>query len=916
MATPLRILFAGRQTPENKQLFQALDEEGRDISLRCVSHCTEALESLADMCPQAFFLNWDDMDERSKKSLKEASSAHPEIPFIAVISESGNRAASEAIGSGACGFIGPKTLDQAHEILRKYLEATKSSQRLALEDDSPHISEKYFKQLVDISQEGIAFVKADGRIQYCNPAFGKIIDLDHTYITGTNIQNLVREEYRETVRSLLEPGSSGSSRKTELQLRSPLQRDTWCMMTVLPVHNENKEFDGLLVQLSDITDRKVLEARQKEQHDRLMFHLNSTPLGFVEWDDQCTITQWSKRMERFLGWEASEVVGKHPWDWNFIHETDAQAFRNSFKELTSGWTSSQAISLGVYDRGGAVHRVDFYSSVHRNDVSGKSFILTQILDVTDQLQAQKALRESEERFDLAVRGAGLGVWDWWLNEDRIVYNRRAARLMGLPSNISECTVQEWTANMHLQDQSQAGNIIMKHLKGDSTHFENEYRVRDQGGGVRWVLDRARVVDRDASGKAIRVSGTQMDITERKRVEIELKTAKDASDQANRAKSTFLAHMSHDIRTPLNSILGFADIMSHENLSPDNQEVVELIKKSGHRLLHTLNSVLDLAQLEGNQMRMKIMRIDVGDLAADIVQLLENSARGKGLNLSLEVLEDGPVYAAADEVALHRVISNLVNNAITYTSSGGITLSVFQQNGSSIIKVTDTGIGIEAKRIPGLFDSMRSIEEPLQMKRSDGTGLGLTICKGLLQLMHGEIAVSSEVGKGSVFTVQLRNNIDQGQNDTTDIRSPNIPVSKMEEEMSEVPFTESVSNLKSILVVDDDEITRKMYQRFLEGDYEVSIVPGFDEALAAARNSRFDVMFLDINLGEERTGKDLLVMLRDIPGYETTPVVACTAFALPGDKENLLNSGFKMYLSKPFSYKRLKDAVEELLATED
>ncbi|HIG74411.1 MAG TPA: PAS domain S-box protein [Bacteroidetes bacterium] len=282
----------------------------------------------------------------------------------------------------------------------------------------------------------------------------------------------------------------------------------------------------------------------------------------------------------------------------------------------------------------------------------------------------------------------------------------------------------------------------------------EARLIAKDGSTRWVNHRARLGDAEGSAPVVYHSG--QDVTDRKRAEAALieareqaEAGREAAEELGRLKSAFLANMSHEIRTPLTGILGFADLLASE-LEGEHQEYVQLIERSGRRLLDTLNSVLDLSRLQADRVQPVLQPVDLTAEAREVASLLAPVATERGLSLTVKAPE-APVLATADPTCVHRVIHNLVGNALKFTESGGV--DVVLEPGARVT-VRDTGIGIDAEFLPYLFDEFRQASQG-EARSHEGSGLGLAITRRLVELMGGEIEVESERGVGTTFAVSLQ-----------------------------------------------------------------------------------------------------------------------------------------------------------------
>ncbi|MEX0821223.1 MAG: ATP-binding protein [Rhodothermales bacterium] len=372
------------------------------------------------------------------------------------------------------------------------------------------------------------------------------------------------------------------------------------------------------------------------------------------------------------------------------------------------------------------------------------------------------------------------------------------------------------------------------------------------------------------------------------VATELITAKEEAERMSRLKTAFLGNMSHEIRTPLTGIIGFAAVLSKE-LPSEQREFAELIRASGRRLLEMLNSVLDLAKLESDEMDLELGPIRLDPEIRDVAEMLRPIAVEKGLRIEISV-QDGPLaLVLADRAALNRIVHNLIGNAIKFTDKGHVRIVVWSTEEQAGFDVVDTGVGIEPAFIPQLFDDFS--QESIGSSRSHaGTGLGLAVTRRLVDLLGGDIHVESTKNAGSRFRVAFPRSAEPSATPT-----PPLDGSDAAEELGD---TNGDSTIRLLLVEDHPE-TRHLLKELLQARYHVSVAGSAKEAYRTACMSQFDLILMDIKLGQGPDGIELLKKLRRTSGYENTPIVAVTAHALPGDKGRFLEIGFTDYVSKPF-----------------
>ncbi len=509
-------------------------------------------------------------------------------------------------------------------------------------------------------------------------------------------------------------------------------------------------------------------------------------------------------------------------------------------------------------------------------------------DVTAHRRAKRALRASEERFRALVQHSSDTITV--LDAAGVIQYQSPSLIQNLGYRPEETVGKRVLDLVHPEDRRRV-ELLFRRVRQEPGEFGSvEFRCLHAEGHYIYVeaVGTNMLTNPWVNGVVL----NSRDVTERKRVEVALVQAKEQAEEMAQMKSAFLANMSHEIRTPLTGILGFADVLAEE-VDDDHREFVQLIERSGKRLLETLNSVLDLARIEAGQMEIDLHVVDVGEFVEDAVRLLGPLAEEKELTLET-VVEAEDARVRVDRGGLNRILNNLVGNAIKFTAQGGITVRVTESGEQLAITVEDTGVGIEAAFLPRLFEEFK--QESTGIGRShEGSGLGLTITRRLVEMMHGTISVESEKGAGSTFTITF-------PRATTDI----VPVDL------EPAALEPVEEEPRILVVDDNFSARLLLERMLRDVCQTAAAGSAAEALTLAAEADYDLVLLDIHLSDESSGVEVMQQLRKMPAYRSAPIIAFTAFALPGDRDRFLNMGFSGYLGKPFTKRQLFGVLAEAL----
>ena len=785
MLTPLHALVVAG-APDAAPLLDALRRAGFDPRARCVTTPEGLGTALAQRPWDAVLVRHSADGLSAWDVIGNVRRTYARLPVLVVADGLSEAEVVDLIGAGAADVLSGSQLERLGVSTAKALRQRREAASPDDADGAP--MDPAFQALAEHMPIGLYRSTEDGRILYANPALARILGRDSVdELFGADVVSTLsypRESFVERI------AEDGTVRNLEACWERAGGEVVWTRENTRAVRDD----DGALLYyegtMEDITEERTAllnEQRRVEQleaivrfsaavdaaqssealHDAIVRAVEETLQAdaavLVQREDgRFEIRAWSETISEAsvrLCTEA-EVWASYPAHTQPLLLRDEQAVPTDalVEPLRRFMREAGLRALGSFPllyRGEPLGMVvTFFREPHtftEGELRIAETLAWHVAVALSRWRAECALRSSELRYRAISELAADYAYSIRLEpggESRFEWATKAfERISGYtPEEVAD------TAGLltliHEDDRPAVEAGLQRLLDGHTVDFE--VRIRTKDGAERWVSNRSRPVAGE-HGRVTHVYSSGRDVTERKRFETELIVAREQAEEMARLKSAFLANMSHEIRTPLTGILGFAGVLAEE-VDDDHREFVQLIEKSGRRLLDTLNSVLDLAQLESAGVRVDAGPLDVVDEVRQVVCLLGPLAEEKGIALDLDAAP-GEVVAPLDATCLNRILHNLVGNAIKFTERGGVRVAVGVEGGRVRITVADTGIGIDGGFLPHLFDEFKQ-ESTGQGRSHEGSGLGLAITKKLVDLMGGEIRVESEKGAGSTFVLDF------------------------------------------------------------------------------------------------------------------------------------------------------------------
>ena len=698
--------------------------------------------------------------------------------------------------------------------------------------------------------------------------------------------------------------------------------------TILWFNSILKDFHGNSIGTissgEDITERKRNEELLLVQENFLRVLTDTIPgmVGYWNNDLRCEFANvayqdwFGKSKEEMLGISMRDMMGDELFEKNKVYVDKALKGESIVFERSIVKPNGQIGYSWAH----------YIPNIKNNMVKGFYVIVN---DITELKKAEISLQEVSTRLELATRAGGVGVWEFDIETNSLIWDEQMYALYGIKKEDFVGAYETWLHGVHPDDKERGNKEIQMAISGEKS-FDTEFRVVWPDGSIHTIRAMASL-QCDENSKACKLIGTNWDITLQKQIEerlfntaeilkikneeldVAFREAEMAfaranemtaeAEAANKTKTMFLANMSHEIRTPLNAIIGFSQLMNRDKQLTATQKEYNLsIIRAGEHLLELINDILELAKVEAGRIELHPTTIELPRFLSDIQMIFRERTNSKHITFSFEIADDVPQFVVVDHGKLRQIFINLIGNAVKFTDQGGIAVRVkvvtkADKKNYLYVEVQDTGSGIKPDEIKNLFQHF--VQTSSGKNKGTGTGLGLALSKEIATLMGGDIKVQSDVDKGSLFTFYVEIQLSK-------------PMTKKVENVKRVIGLAQNQKAPRILVVDDksDNSTIVVILLSLVG-FETASASGGKEAISQFESWNPDLILMDIRM-PDIDGYEVISRIRSVEKGKHIPIVALTASPFEDEKRNVETFDIQGYISKPFRENELFETIGNIL----
>ncbi|NJK68293.1 MAG: PAS domain S-box protein [Microcoleus sp. CSU_2_2] len=763
----------------------------------------------------------------------------------------------------------------------------------------------------------------DGRHLEINEAFCQTIGYSASEIidrTALELNIWVSKQARKKLFEMLKEDGIVRNYEFDFRTKAGELRTGLLSAEIIDIHGET-----CVISVSqDFSDRKIAEEKLRASEASLAAAQRIAHVGNWECDLSANTTTWSEELFRIFGLYSTQTPPTLTEFPQYLHPDDVEQWQTTtnaaiangesytleYRIVRPKSTNSDENCPSEISEVGFIRYIEARAEPVVNEQGKVIKLFTTLMDITPRKLAEIALADSEEKYRHLVETSQDIIWSCDTEGHITFVNQAVKQIYGYePEEMMGCCFSDFLATAAEIDRN--SEVQRRLLTGDSVlQYESIVLAKD---GRSIDVNTKAIARLDAEGNITGTTGTASDITERKQAEIALLQAKEEADRANKAKSEFLSNMSHELRTPLNAILGFSQLLARDPaLSSQQQQHLGIITRSGEHLLDLINNILQMSKIEVGLVTVNNSTFDLSKMLENTEQMLRLQAEKKGLQLIFDCANNLPQYVETDESKLRQILINIIGNAIKFTSEGGVNLRLKKEPLRSqaevdsqpmnacylLFEVEDTGPGICPEEMDSLFQPFAQTESG--RKAQEGTGLGLPISQQFVQLMGGEMTVTSSIAHGSIFRFDVK------------VCIPDAVEIQVAKTAGRVVGIAPGQPEYRILAVDDRLESRLLLVRMLSSlGFAVRDAENGSEAVELWSSWEPHLIWMDMRM-PVMDGYEATKRIKEHLKGQATVIIALTASAFDEERSLILSAGCDDFVAKPFREKVILEKMEKHL----
>ncbi len=803
-----------------------------------------------------------------------------------------------------------KTLSQSSLMMAQASKLEEQSVELELQQEELKNTSAWYRAIIESAPYGKFVVNSKGEILLANKKATELFLFSNDELMSMNIDKLVPDQIQKNHAQLRKKFETSEERTrvlssvVDLKAKRKDGTDFFADISLSKLPARENEEELVTVAVRDITILVESEKKIRENESRLNLALQGAHLGLWDWQSDPDVLVINNIWAEMLGYTKEELetqYGQTAALWvNMVYPEDFDFAVSRFTQFVNNEISEHRMELRMKTRSGEPKWVMTYGSAIERDANGKVIRMVGIhQDISERKKADDSIKEAKQKLDIALEAAKMGTWTYYPKENRLEADDSTIRLYGLSDVQLNGSMEQWFTYVDSDDALQVGKTMQKTIENKLTDYRTTFRVHKPNSEMIHVMSIGKF-SYDEDGNPTISSGLVWDITDLKKIENQLETAKQIAEESTQAKSDFLANMSHEIRTPMNAIIGLSHLVLKSEMTEKQRDFIKKIQSSGQHLLGLINDILDFSKIEAGKLTVENIDFNLDQVLENVSNLISEKSHAKGLELIFDVDKNVPKNLIGDPLRIGQILINYSNNAVKFTEKGEIHIhiEVKEETDNDILLhcgVRDTGIGLTDEQMGRLFQSFSQADSSIT-RQFGGTGLGLAISKKLAELMGGSVGVSSEIGKGSNFWFSAR-------------------IGKSNKVWQKRPLAKDLQR-KRVLVVDDNaNACEVLGSMLLEIGLNVEKVNSGKEALNLIKKAEkemnpYAVVFLDWQM-PEMNGIEVAEKIKEISLKEKPHLIMVTAYGREDMVSMTEKAGIEDVLVKPVNGSILFDSLARI-----